>query len=120
KPKLSYAQLICRAIADSREGKMTLAKIYEWIMDKFPFYRLSESGWQNSVRHNLSTNKCFIKEPRPKEVEGKGRCISASTLLILARTLVSHAYSRGRLENFLACRTRLFYFTFGGRPLLTP
>jgi hypothetical protein len=46
KPKLSYAQLICRAIRDSHEGKMTLANIYAWIMDTFPFFRLSDSGWQ--------------------------------------------------------------------------
>ncbi|KAI9136574.1 hypothetical protein BKA69DRAFT_1013097, partial [Paraphysoderma sedebokerense] len=72
KPKLSYAQLIFRAIINTEERKMTLNSIYNWITDHFAYFRHCEGGWQNSVRHNLSTNKCFIKVPRPKEVEGKG------------------------------------------------
>ncbi|KAL7748584.1 hypothetical protein RI367_005995 [Sorochytrium milnesiophthora] len=72
KPRLSYAQLICRAIIDSTEQRRTLAHIYQWIQHNYPFFRTAETGWQNSIRHNLSTNKCFIKMPRPKDVEGKG------------------------------------------------
>jgi len=48
KPPHSYAQLIGMAILSSPEEKLTLSKIYEWIKERYAFYRFSGGGWQVS------------------------------------------------------------------------
>ncbi|NXD81216.1 FOXJ1 protein, partial [Halcyon senegalensis] len=72
KPPYSYANLICMAMEASDQPKITLSAIYKWITDNFCYYRHADPTWQNSIRHNLSLNKCFIKVPREKGEPGKG------------------------------------------------
>lgn len=64
KPPLSFACMIFMAVESSPKKMLPVKEIYEWIMWKFPFYRNAHSGWKNSVRHNLSLNKCFRKVER--------------------------------------------------------
>ena len=61
KPPYSFSCLIFMAIEDSSNKALPVKDIYAWILDHFPYFRNAPTGWKNSVRHNLSLNKCFRK-----------------------------------------------------------
>jgi len=72
KPPYSYATLISYAIQTHPNKQMTLNEIYTWITDHYPYYKKAGNGWKNSIRHNLSLNRLFIRVPRPINEPGKG------------------------------------------------
>ncbi|KAF9424985.1 Forkhead box protein J2 [Podila epigama] len=72
KPTHSYSYLITTAIQGHPNQQMTLNEIYEWVMAQHPWYKTATNGWKNSIRHNLSLNKAFMRVPRPPSEPGKG------------------------------------------------
>lgn len=70
KPGMSYIALISLAIQSSPSRKMLLSEIYNWITENYPYYKMEERSWRNSIRHNLSLNECFVKTGRCEN--GKG------------------------------------------------
>ncbi|XP_056107004.1 forkhead box protein J1-A [Rhinichthys klamathensis goyatoka] len=95
KPPYSYATLICMAMQASKKTKITLSCIYNWITDNFCYFRHADPTWQNSIRHNLSLNKCFIKVPRQKDEPGKGGFWKIDPQY--AERLLSGAYKKRRM-----------------------
>lgn len=72
RPTHSYAQLIGMALLRAPERRLALSGIYKWISTAFTFFKPGQKGWENSIRHNLSLNKSFEKQPREKDDPGKG------------------------------------------------
>lgn len=69
---VSYAGMIGQALLSSSDGRLSLNEIYNWISTVYPFFERGDRGWQNSIRHNLSLNKSFIKVEREAHIPGKG------------------------------------------------
>ncbi|XP_078489045.1 transcription factor protein [Ciona intestinalis] len=73
KPPYSYVGLIALAIQNSTTKMLKLSDILLRISTMFPFFKGEYQGWRDSVRHNLSQNKCFKKVlPDPSRPHSKG------------------------------------------------
>ncbi|KAK5865792.1 hypothetical protein PBY51_020034 [Eleginops maclovinus] len=103
KPPYSYAQLIVQAISSAQDKQLTLSGIYAHITKHYPYYRTADKGWQNSIRHNLSLNRYFLKVARSQDEPGKGsfwRVDSASE-----SKLVEQAFRKRRQRGVACFRT---------------
>jgi hypothetical protein len=59
-----YAQLLYRCLRDAPDHTMALKDVYKWVRQYSQKARDSAgTGWQNSVRHNLSMNAVSSGEP---------------------------------------------------------
>jgi len=104
KPPYSYAQLIAQAISSSDEQQLTLSQIYSFIASKYNYYKLDDKGWQNSIRHNLSLNRHFVKVARNQNEPGKGsfwRIEPTNEIKVIEQAF--NRKSRSSTPNSLVC-----------------
>ncbi|PFX18904.1 Forkhead box protein I1-ema [Stylophora pistillata] len=67
----TFVAVIAQAILSVPTKRMTLSSIYNFIARNYPHFDKEKGpGWRNSVRHNLSSNDCFVKASRAEN--GKG------------------------------------------------
>lgn len=64
RPNHPYKVLIAKAILSHSDRKLVLADIIDYIAKNYPYYKVEDSSWKNSIRHSLSLNDCFIKVGR--------------------------------------------------------
>ncbi|OCF44548.1 forkhead transcription factor 3 [Kwoniella heveanensis CBS 569] len=80
KPPYPYHEMIRHAIENAPDNRLQLSQIYSNIADRFPFFKTLDekktAGWQNSIRHNLSLKKMFVRVNKldgvPDDSGGKG------------------------------------------------
>jgi forkhead box protein N len=94
KPSYSYSCLIFMSIESSIRKRLTVKEIYSWVLSNFPYFNNIPSGsWKNSIRHNLSHNKCFKKVDKNllacRDFSGKGSlwCVNPEYRMVLIETM---------------------------------
>ncbi|MBN3308278.1 FOXN1 protein, partial [Amia calva] len=69
--------LIFMALRNSRTGSLPVSEIYNFMTEHFPYFKTAPDGWKNSVRHNLSLNKCFEKVENKTSSSSRKGCLWA-------------------------------------------
>ncbi|XP_018104267.1 forkhead box protein N1 isoform X2 [Xenopus laevis] len=77
KPIYSYSILIFMALKNSKTGSLPVSEIYNFMTENFPYFKTAPDGWKNSVRHNLSLNKCFEKVENKSGSSSRKGCLWA-------------------------------------------
>ncbi|XP_074243401.1 forkhead box protein H1 [Saimiri boliviensis] len=97
KPPYTYLAMIALVIQAAPSRRLKLAQIIRQVQAVFPFFREDYEGWKDSIRHNLSSNRCFRKVPKdPAKPQAKGNFWAVDVSLIPAEAL--------RLQNTALCR----------------
>lgn len=95
KPPFTYTELIEYALEE--QGELTVSGIYQWISDRFKYYKSNDDRWKNSVRHNLSINPHFRKGSKATQGAGHLWTISSRDSEV---NLLAWEHKKQRLELF--------------------
>jgi len=107
RPPYSYAALIYLAVEATGEKRVQLGDIYSNIMQSWAYYRArpNETGWKNSIRHNLTVSRCFRKVARAEGDTGKGgywevdETLAKTEIVLSAREMSPKMRKGGKLKN---------------------
>jgi hypothetical protein len=112
KPPYSFSSLIFMAIESSSTKALPVKDIYAWILDNFPYYQQAPDGWKNTVRHNLSLNKCFQKVDKSN---GSKKMSSDSNDNVIILILVHTHTHPARFTHFNCFFITFLCFQLGGK-----
>ncbi len=104
KPMHTYIELISRALLSSPTLSMSLPEIYDHIMAEHPFYRTSTLAWKNAIRHNLSTNECFVKATRSQSGRGWDWTIHPACVVPFSKGDYRRRSARSRVQHAQAAQ----------------
>nr|XP_020026607.1 forkhead box protein H1 [Castor canadensis] len=125
KPPYTYLAMIALVIQAAPSRRLKLAQIIRQVQAVFPFFRDDYEGWKDSIRHNLSSNRCFRKVPKdPAKPQAKGNFWAVDVNLIPAEALrLQNTALCRRWQNRGACRSfakDLSPYVLHGRPYRPP
>ncbi|KAH8835573.1 hypothetical protein DL96DRAFT_67920 [Flagelloscypha sp. PMI_526] len=93
KPQHTLPVILRCAILGSPKQRLTIREIYAAMEDKYAYYKTAGTTWKQSVRHHLSLNRLFERQPRPEADPGFG---SYWTVNLLAPPGTKRPRKRGR------------------------
>ncbi|KAH9951003.1 hypothetical protein B0H21DRAFT_776385 [Amylocystis lapponica] len=72
RPQHTLPVILRCAILGSPKKRLTIREIYAAMERKYPYYKTAGPAWKQSVRHHLSLNRLFERQPRPPTDPGFG------------------------------------------------
>ncbi|KAJ6483884.1 hypothetical protein DFH09DRAFT_1054687 [Mycena vulgaris] len=72
RPQHTLPVILRCAILGSPRKRLTIREIYAAMEEKYAYYRTAGPTWKQSVRHHLSLNRLFERQPRPATDPGFG------------------------------------------------
>ncbi|KAK7465488.1 hypothetical protein VKT23_005464 [Stygiomarasmius scandens] len=96
RPQHTLPVILRCAILGSPKQRLTIREIYAAMEGKYAYYRTAGPTWKQSVRHHLSLNRLFERQPRPVTDPGFG---SYWTVNLAAPPGTKRPRKRGRNKN---------------------
>ncbi|EAU92528.2 hypothetical protein CC1G_06539 [Coprinopsis cinerea okayama7 len=72
RPQHTLPVILRCAILGSPRKRLTIREIYAAMEEKYSYYKTAGPTWKQSVRHHLSLNRLFERQPRPVTDPGFG------------------------------------------------